>query len=73
VPLMRRRIMAFVVLVMMALGVVAGSAPFDSPEEQTTVTMCHKGKTTINVPWAIGLDHAVDAHLNHGDTIGACD
>jgi hypothetical protein len=30
--------------------------------------MCHKGKRTIKVSAA-----AVQAHLDHGDTLGACD
>ncbi len=35
---------------------------------QDKVTVCHKGKheVTVGAP-------AVDAHLAHGDTVGACD
>jgi len=34
---------------------------------QEKVTLCHNGKNTITV----GAP-AVPAHLNHGDTLGAC-
>lgn len=35
--------------------------------KQEKVTICHKGKRTLSVAQA-----AVQAHLDHGDTIGAC-
>src|SRR5215213_8286332 len=34
---------------------------------QEKVTLCHNGTETITVD-----ESAVDAHLNHGDTFGAC-
>jgi hypothetical protein len=32
------------------------------------VVLCHKGKKTLTVS-----SNAADAHLEHGDTLGACD
>lgn len=34
---------------------------------QQKVTICHKGKNTLTV-----AAPAVQAHVNHGDTVGAC-
>lgn len=34
---------------------------------QEKVTLCHKGKNTLTV-----AAPAAQAHLNHGDTMGAC-
>ena len=34
---------------------------------QNKVTICHKGKNTLELP-----EPAVKAHLNHGDTLGPC-
>lgn len=43
----------------------AGQAGYGGQEK---VTLCHKGKTTISV-----AAPAVNAHLAHGDTEGACE
>lgn len=49
----------------------AAAQPADDKKETLTpvepkVTICHKGNTiTVALP-------AVDAHLRHGDTLGAC-
>jgi hypothetical protein len=34
---------------------------------QNKVAVCHKGKNTLMLP-----EPAVQAHLNHGDTLGPC-
>ena len=34
---------------------------------QSKVVICHKGRQTMEVP-----EPAVQAHLNHGDTLGPC-
>lgn len=39
----------------------------DDEEEEDKVTLCHKGNT-IEV-----AQSAVQAHLDHGDTLGACE
>ncbi len=38
-----------------------------SDDEEHKVTICHKGQETISVD-----THALQAHLGHGDSIGAC-
>ncbi|MDH3691472.1 MAG: hypothetical protein OEU36_18685 [Gammaproteobacteria bacterium] len=34
---------------------------------QNKITLCHKGKNTLSV-----AEPATQAHLKHGDTLGAC-
>jgi hypothetical protein len=48
------------------LGCVATMPP-RSAEGQDKVTLCHKGKKTLEV-----AAPAVDAHLRHGDSRGPC-
>lgn len=50
------------------LGLVGGCvvvAP--EPVQDNKTAVCHKGKKTLYVG-----DSAVDAHLKHGDYVGAC-
>jgi hypothetical protein len=42
--------------------------PTATPPPDGKVTVCHKGKHTIEIS-----AEAVEAHLDHGDTLGACD
>jgi len=41
--------------------------PAESENAQKKVTICHKGKNTLSI-----AESALQAHLNHGDTEGAC-
>ena len=52
-----------------AVGLASGStrSAQDDNAPGTNVTICHKGKNTITVS-----QHALKAHLAHGDTVGAC-
>lgn len=52
---------------MIAIGLLLSTYAYAS-EGQEKVTVCHKGKHEITIG-----EPAVSAHLNHGDTIGACD
>jgi hypothetical protein len=50
------------------LGLVAGCAVVvPEPQQDNKTAVCHKGKKTLYVG-----DSAVDAHLKHGDYVGAC-
>ena len=49
-----------------ALGCVAIAEP-RAAEGQEKITLCHKGKKTLEV-----AEPAVDAHLRHGDRLGPC-
>ena len=52
----------FFVVVLAVMAIVSAVSA-----EQTKVTICHKGKTTITV-----AESAVAAHIAHGDAMGAC-
>jgi hypothetical protein len=55
-------------MAMALLGMAAGCvvvAP--EPVQDNQVAVCHKGKKTLYVG-----EPAVDAHLKHGDYVGAC-
>jgi hypothetical protein len=50
------------------LGLIAGCMVVPTePQQDNKTPVCHKGKKTIYVG-----DSAVDAHLKHGDYVGAC-
>ena len=53
----------FFVVVLAVMAIVSSVAA-----EQTKVTICHKGKTTITV-----AESAAASHYAHGDASGACD
>jgi uncharacterized protein YcfJ len=62
--------MAFAAVAFMG---VAGATPLfanvaSAGYGEEKVEICHKGKTTLSV-----AAPAVEAHLAHGDTIGACE
>ncbi|MGH7288236.1 MAG: hypothetical protein ACREI8_09500, partial [Myxococcota bacterium] len=46
----------------------AGTTTTSTTVPEGQVTLCHKGKKTITVN-----ENAAEAHLDHGDTLGACD
>ena len=61
--------MKYLITLTLALILFAGFAianPSYAREDNTPVTICHKGNT-ITVD-----DSALTAHLNHGDSVGAC-
>ena len=69
---MRRRIMAFFVLAMMAMGMVAGSAPADPPQAMNRTPICHHLGDGSSRTIYVG-QFAIAAHIDvHGDTIGVC-
>ena len=54
--------------VAVGLGVIVTPAPdMGASQGQRKVIICHRGNT-LEV-----AEPAVQAHLNHGDTLGACD
>ena len=53
----------FFVVLLAVMSIVSSVAA-----EQTRVTLCHKGRTTITVS-----ESAAAAHYAHGDIPGACD
>jgi hypothetical protein len=52
----------FFVVLLAVMSIVSSVAA-----QQTRVTICHKGKTTITV-----AESAAAAHIAHGDPLGAC-
>src|SRR5215213_3114631 len=58
---------AIVVLSVMFVVTMAFAEPGGGVQVQDKVTLCHNGTETITVDAS-----AVQTHLDHGDTIGAC-
>jgi len=50
-----------------ALEGSSGDSENEDGEKPEKVTICHKGKNTLNI-----AEPALQAHLDHGDTQGAC-
>jgi hypothetical protein len=63
VPTLGRLLVLVSATSMLAAGCVVVD-PYGGPG---TVLVCHKGKKTLSLP-----EPAVDAHLAHGDYLGAC-
>lgn len=61
---MRKRLMIGLATVALLAAMLPGLAS----AQPTAVTICHKGIVTLQLPSLI----AVNAHLRHGDTLGAC-
>lgn len=58
---------------MLLVFAVVGSLSFDAHSQDNKgnnekVTICHKGRVTIEVDKS-----ALNTHLAHGDTLGACE
>ena len=62
--------MKLILVIWISLFLGACATPYGSQGQKAggdTVFLCHKGKKTMEMP-----REAVDAHLGHGDHLGAC-